>query len=105
MTSANTKVSPSEIIPKRMLFGNPSRSFPSISPDGKKMAYTSPVEGVMNVWIVDLGGDRAHPISKEIDRGVHAYLWDSKRVLYLQDNDGDETWHLFSADLTGVTVA
>ena len=34
-----------------VLFGNPERANPRISPDGTQMGYLAPVNGVLNVWI------------------------------------------------------
>ena len=37
------------------LFGNPDKSSPRLSSDGKRLAYLAPVEGVMNVWVGPAG--------------------------------------------------
>jgi len=49
------------LIPREVLFGNPERADPQISPDGTQLGYLAPVDGVMNVWIRTLGkaDDRA----------------------------------------------
>ena len=43
------------LIPREVLFGNPERADPQISPDGSQIGYLAPVEGVLNVWIRTLG--------------------------------------------------
>ena len=45
----------SGLIPRKVLFGNPDKASPRISPDGKQLSYLAPVDGVMNVWV---GTDR-----------------------------------------------
>ena len=43
------------LIPREVLFGNPERADPQISPDGTQLGYLAPVDGVLNVWIRTLG--------------------------------------------------
>ena len=45
-----------ELIPRSVLFGNPERSSASISPDGQRLAYLAPADGVMNVWVGTVDG-------------------------------------------------
>ncbi len=47
------------VIPRTLLFGNPERTRPTLSPDGRWLAFLAPEEGVMNVYegSVDHGGD------------------------------------------------
>ncbi len=89
------------LIPRDVLFGNPEKASPSVSPDGKRMAHLAPVNGVLNVWVGTAGGDDYRPITNDKDRGIHLYFWahDARHVLYLQDVGGDENWRLFSVDL------
>ncbi|HCZ33729.1 MAG TPA: S9 family peptidase [Holophagaceae bacterium] len=93
-------------IPRAVLFGNPERSAPQLSPDGKKMAYLAPDKGVLNVWVKTLGQADDKAITSDKKRGVRSYFWqqDSAHLLYVQDQDGDENWHLYQTDLkTGMT--
>jgi hypothetical protein len=46
-----------ELIPRRVLFGNPERVSPRISPDGTLLAWIAPHEGVLNVWVAPAGAD------------------------------------------------
>jgi dipeptidyl aminopeptidase/acylaminoacyl peptidase len=95
----------SERVPRELLFGNPERASPKISPDGKRWAYLAPDEGVLNVWTGPEGGE-AKPLTKDRGRGIRNFLWaeDERSILYVQDKDGDENWHLYQTDLaTGET--
>ena len=47
------------LIPREVLFGNPKRASPRLSPDGRRMGYLAPDEGVLNVWVRTVGGDDA----------------------------------------------
>jgi dipeptidyl aminopeptidase/acylaminoacyl peptidase len=90
------------LLPRRVLFGNPDRAQPKLSPDGKRLAFLAPHEGVLNVWVgpADDPG-AAKPVTAEKARGVRVYEWafNSRDLLYLQDKGGDENWHLYAVDL------
>ncbi|MDQ3680972.1 MAG: S9 family peptidase [Actinomycetota bacterium] len=90
-----------QLIPRDVLFGNPERVQPRISPDGRRLAYIAPVDGVLNVWVGELGGDEFQPVTDDRDRGIRQYFWahDDRHLLYLQDKGGDENWRLYAVDL------
>ncbi|MCX2729344.1 S9 family peptidase [Saccharopolyspora sp. NFXS83] len=83
-------------------FRSPERAGASISPDGTRIAYLAPWKNRLNVWIEDLDGD-AEPrcVTADERRTVQHYAWtdDPRWLLYLQDDDGDENWHVFRVDL------
>jgi len=39
------------LIPRRVLFGNPSRMAPRVSPDGRHLSWIAPRDGVLNLWV------------------------------------------------------
>lgn len=44
------------LIPREILFGNPERTSPRLSPDGKYLAYIAPDEkNVLQVWLRTVG--------------------------------------------------
>ena len=95
----------SDRVPRELLFGNPEKASPKISPNGKLWAYLAPDEGVLNIWVGPEGGD-ARPLTSDRGRGIRVFLWaeDEKSILYVQDRDGDENWHLHQTDIeTGTT--
>ncbi|HKY76059.1 MAG TPA: S9 family peptidase, partial [Acidimicrobiia bacterium] len=96
------------LVPREVLFGNPEKIQPRISPDGKRLAYIAPVDGVLNVWVGDVGAadDGFKPVTNDTDRGIRAFFWgqDNARILYVQDAGGDENWRLYDTELaTGTT--
>lgn len=103
MTKATGTTTP--LIPLEVLLGNPERALARISPDGARISWTAPVDGVLNVWIQTLGKDDAAPVTADRDRGVRSYEWaeDGKSILYVQDAGGDENWHLHVVDLDSGT--
>ena len=40
-----------DLIPRKIIFGNPERTAPFLSPDGSKILFTAAVDGVMNIWV------------------------------------------------------
>lgn len=94
---------PATLIPRSVLFGNPERVAPKISPDGTRLAWIAPDQGVLNVWVQDLGPDAgpARAVTADRERGVRVYFWapDDDRILYLQDLGGDENWRLYDVHL------
>jgi len=100
------------LIPRQILFGNPERISPAISPDGTRLGWIAPRDGVLNVWVApldDLTPDNlttAEAVTDDRDRGIRRFAWahDGHTLLYVQDRGGDENWRLHGVDLTtGVT--
>ena len=90
------------LIPRRVLFGNPDRTSPQISPDGAWLGWLAPVDGVLNVWAAPAEKPaEARPVTRDTGRGVRMYSWtySRARIVYLQDSDGDENWHVYTVDL------
>ena len=95
-----------EIIPREILFGNPTYAAPKLSPDGKFLTYLGPNDdGVLNVFVrstEDENNDNARMVTNDKSRGIRQYQWapDSETILFLQDFEGDENFHLWSIDAT-----
>ncbi len=90
------------LVPRSVLFGNPERMAPAVSPDGTRLGFVAPHEGVLNVWVGPLDDLSAtRPVTFDRGRGVRTFLFchDDSTVLYLQDRDGDENWRLSTLDL------
>src|SRR5689334_11948117 len=95
------------LIPRDVLFANPERSLPQLSPEGDRIAWLAPDKnGVQNIWVDSINGSKPQLVSNESHRPIFWYSWagDSRHLLYLQDNAGNEIDHLFSTDLTSQTV-
>lgn len=91
------------LIPLRHLFDNPERALARVAPDGSRLSWLAPRDGVLNVWVRDLDGGEAVPVTDDRDRGVRSYTWsrDSTRILYAQDVGGDENTHVYAVDARG----
>jgi len=101
LSVSSSSASEPELIPREVLFGNPVKTAPRISPDGKLMAYLAPVNDVLNVWVRTIGAENDRVVTKDEDRGIRIYFWaaDSKHIMYLQDVGGNENWRLYAVNL------
>jgi dipeptidyl aminopeptidase/acylaminoacyl peptidase len=93
----------SEVIARKDLFGNPTRTSAAISPDGKHIAFIAPHNGVLNVWVAPSGSlNDAKVITADTKRGIRSFRWarNNSQILYTQDTGGDENWRVYLTDIT-----
>ncbi len=89
------------LIPREVLFGNPEKAGTEIAPDGKLLAYRAPHKGVLNVWVRTIGQNDGRVVTADKKRGIRWFIfeYDSEHILYIQDLDGDENWHIYQTNL------
>jgi dipeptidyl aminopeptidase/acylaminoacyl peptidase len=90
------------LVPRDILFGNPEKASARISPDGKRLAYIAPdKKNVLQVWVKTVGKNDDKVVTEDKRRGIRQYHWtyDNKTLIYAQDSDGDENFHLYGVDL------
>jgi dipeptidyl aminopeptidase/acylaminoacyl peptidase len=91
------------LIPREVLFGNPERISPALSPDGTLLGFIAPDEGVLNVWVGPADEPlAAKPVTHDRGRGIRSFAFchDDRTLVYLQDTDGNEDWRLYRLDLS-----
>jgi dienelactone hydrolase len=85
------------------LFADPVYTGGSLSSDGTKIAYIAPKYNRTQVWVrgVDEEHEDAVCVTHDQRRGIKRFGWtDNPRYLiYEQDTDGNEQWHLWRVDL------
>lgn len=101
------------LIPVEDLFAPPVRSRAALSPDGRRIAYLAPWRGRLNLFLRDADSDwsapdlidgeadgHAHRLTSRTHRGIDSFGWsaDGRWLLFRQDDDGDENWHLHRVD-------
>jgi hypothetical protein len=102
-----TGVDAQPLIPRQILFGNPVKASPRISPDGTRLAYLAPSDkGVLNVWVRTIGKEDDTQVTNDTHRGIRTHFWgeDGRHLFYNQDLNGDENFHIYSVDLASKTV-
>src|SRR5512132_3218601 len=85
------------LIPRKDIFGNPTRTLPAISPDGKNIAYIAPRDGVLNVFVAPRDNIvAAKPFTADRKRGIRGFFWaqNSNQLICTQDEGGDENWRI-----------
>jgi dipeptidyl aminopeptidase/acylaminoacyl peptidase len=109
--SQDKKTSPGGLPPlidRELIFGNPEISGAQLSPDGKYLAFQKPWKDTRNIYVkgVDEPFSAARLLTAEIKRPIPGYFWsrDSKYILYVKDNDGDENYNVYAVD-PGSTAA
>lgn len=91
------------LVPREVLFGNPVKAAVRLSPDGTRLSYLapSPDKKVLNVWVRTVGQNDDKMVTKDEYRGIRSYgwAWNDKQIVYIQDTNGDENYHLYAVDL------
>ena len=91
-----------QLISREILFGNPDKSSVTLSPDGTKISYLAPVNGVMNAWVGPVDDpSAAEPVTNDTFQGISYYGWayTNEHILYRQDQAGNENWRIYSVNL------
>jgi hypothetical protein len=97
----------SPLISREILFGNPDKASPQLSPDGNQLGFLAPVEGVLNVWVGPATDPAsASPVTNDTGRGIRFFVWahTNQHILYIQDKGGDENWRIYSVNLQDGSV-
>jgi dipeptidyl aminopeptidase/acylaminoacyl peptidase len=95
-------VAETPLIPRKTLLGNPTKAAPQISPDGTRIAYVAPNDkDVLQVWVKPIGDGEAKVVTADKKRGIRVFNWAyaPDTLIYQQDADGDENFHLYSVNL------
>ena len=98
------------ILPLERLMAPGSFGTPLISPDGRLISWIAPLDGIPNLYVApadDIAA--ARPVTRFTEGGVRGtnvsgkviYQWhyDSLRVIFPMDYDGDENWDIHIVDV------
>jgi dipeptidyl aminopeptidase/acylaminoacyl peptidase len=90
------------LIDRELIFGNPEIAAAQLSPNGQYIAFVKPWKDTLNVWVKAVGEpfSAARLLTTESKRPIAGYFWtrDSKYILYVKDNDGDENYNVYAVD-------
>ncbi len=89
------------IIDREIFFGNPEIAAGQLSPDGQWISFLKEYNGIMNIWAkkFDEPFDKAKPLTNN-ERPIGGYFWtyDSKNILFVKDNKGDENYNVYAVN-------
>ncbi|MCK4671312.1 MAG: hypothetical protein KAT47_02135, partial [Candidatus Aegiribacteria sp.] len=90
-----------DLIPRAVLFGNPEKMRPQLSPAGDLIAYIAPVDSVLNLWVMNIDSSEPRQLTFDTNRGVRYYFWaeNNTHILYMQDLAGEENFHVYRLDV------
>jgi dipeptidyl aminopeptidase/acylaminoacyl peptidase len=86
------------LIPRRKLFDNPTFFDGRLSPDGLWLSWLAPADNVLNVWVSPVDKVAAgQPVTRTKGRPINWHDWspDGRFIMFLNDENGDENFHLF----------
>ncbi|MBI2525468.1 MAG: S9 family peptidase [Candidatus Rokubacteria bacterium] len=93
---------PPELIALRHFFASREVNWGyRVSPDGTRLGWLASHGGRSTVHFRTIGADDARPIDTHSRRTVFSFTWaaDSRRILYLHDQGGDENTHVYLASI------
>ncbi|RMF48153.1 MAG: S9 family peptidase [Bacteroidetes bacterium] len=88
------------LLDRELFFGDPEIASLQLSPNGRWLSFLKPYNGTLNVWLQPLQEGQlgeAFPITASSKQPITQYFWsqDGEYLLYVQDRDGDENYHLY----------
>ena len=90
-----------DLIPVRNFFLSGKTNYDyKISPDGKKLAWIAPKNFRRTIFFRTVGQNDTKAIDPHSGRSIYNHHWlqDSRRLLYMQDQEGNENHHIYLVD-------
>ncbi len=93
---------PPPVLDRELFFGNPEISGAQLSPDGQYVAFMKPWSDTRNIWVKKTSEpfEAARRVTAETKRPISGFFFtrDSRLILYVKDNDGDENFNVWAVD-------
>jgi dipeptidyl aminopeptidase/acylaminoacyl peptidase len=90
------------MIPLEDFFRKPDKVMLRLSPDGTRLAYLEPYQRRLNLVVRDLATGESTRITEATERDIGGYIWaNDERLVYVQDQGGDENFRLFAVSRDG----
>ena len=90
------------LIDRELMFGNPEITGAQISPNGEFISFIKPYKDTRNVWVKKAGEpfSAGKLLTADTKRPIAGYFWshDSKYVLFVQDQAGDENFNVYAVN-------
>ncbi len=89
-------------IPLEDFFRNAKKRDYQISPDGTYFSWLAPYKSRMNIYVQKIGDTTAQRVTNATKENVPGYFWaNDNRLLYIQDDGGNEDYKLYAIDRSG----
>jgi dipeptidyl aminopeptidase/acylaminoacyl peptidase len=96
-----------ELIPRRVIFGNPGIYNVNFSPNGRYIAYLASKDGVLNICMSEINNlEKVRILTFEKKRGIQNFSWayTNEDILFMKDNYGDENWRVYVVNINTLEV-
>jgi dipeptidyl aminopeptidase/acylaminoacyl peptidase len=102
VAAAAAEPGPPPLLDRELFFGNPDIAGAQISPDGQSIAFLKPWNDTRNIFVKKTGEpfEAARRVTAETKRPIPSFFWtrDSRLLLYVKDNEGDENYNVWAVD-------
>jgi dipeptidyl aminopeptidase/acylaminoacyl peptidase len=102
LASGTAAAAPPPVLDRELFFGNPEIAGAQLSPDGQYVAFLKPWSDTRNIWVkkTDEPFEAARRVTAETKRPISGFFFsrDSRLILYVKDNDGDENFNVWAVD-------
>jgi len=85
------------LIPREVMLSGWDLGELELSPDGTRLAWlTADDQYPSNIWMTTIGSGEPRRITSNKTQGIYDYRWapDGRHFFYLEDEAGDENWHV-----------
>ncbi len=89
------------LIPRALIFGNATQNRAKISPDGQRLAWLAPRNGVLNLWVAPVGDRTAARAVTDAREPLQNYWWspDGRYLFFGQDSGGNENFRVHAVNV------
>ncbi len=96
---------PVPVIPMEDFFRNPEKTYYQLSPDGQHVSFLRPWNDRLNIHVQPVGDTTATRLTAATERDIIGYFWaNNERIVFVQDQAGDENYHLYAVSIDGSGV-
>lgn len=94
---------PPPVIPLRDFFRNPEGASYQVSPGGDYISWLAPWENRLNIFVQPAdASSEPRRLTEAVERDLAGYFWSAPdQLIYLQDDGGDENFHLYAVNADG----
>ncbi len=89
-------------LPIEDFFQKPKYTQVQLSPNGKQIGVLAPINGRLNVVVMDLDTRKSRAVTSLSNQDVTSFQWATdERILFFMDYDGNESFGIFAINIDG----